>query len=89
MKGALVKRREFLALLGVAAIAGAGTAAAQGRSFKIGFLALGNPDPAPFIKGVREGLRDLGYIEGQNIAFESRSDATRKVFTSPTIIARR
>jgi ABC-type uncharacterized transport system substrate-binding protein len=71
--GALVKRREFLALLGVAAIAGPGTAAAQSRSFKIGFLALGNPDPAPFVKGVREGLRDLGYVEGQNVAFELRS----------------
>lgn len=68
-----MKRRRFLALLGVAAIVGPRTAAAQGRSFKIGFLVLGNPDPAPFIKGVREGLRDLGYVEGQNVAFELRS----------------
>jgi putative tryptophan/tyrosine transport system substrate-binding protein len=73
MKGSLLKRREFLALLSAAAVAGAKTAAAQGRSFKIGFLALGNPDPAPFVKGVREGLRELGYVEGQNVAFELRS----------------
>jgi putative ABC transport system substrate-binding protein len=68
-----VKRRKFLALLGVAAIGGSRTAAAQGRIFRIGFLALGNPDPAPFVKGVRDGLRDLGYIEGQNVSFEPRS----------------
>jgi putative ABC transport system substrate-binding protein len=48
-------------------------AMAQGRTFKIGFLALGNPDPAPFVKGVREGLRDLGYVDSQNVAFELRS----------------
>ena len=68
-----MKRRKFLALLGAAVIAGSRTAAAQGRTFKIGFLSLGNPDPAPFVKGVRDGLRDLGYIEGQNVAFELRS----------------
>ena len=68
-----MKRRKFLALLGVAAIGGSRTAAAQGRIFRIGFLALGNPDPAPFVKGVRDGLRDLGYIEGQNVSFEPRS----------------
>lgn len=71
--GALVRRREFLSLIGAAAIAGPRAAAAQGRSFKLGFLALGNPDPAPFIKGVKEGLHTLGYVEGQNIAFELRS----------------
>ena len=68
-----MKRRKFLMLLGVAAIAGTRSANAQGRSFKIGFLALGNPDPASFIKGVQEGLRALGYTAGQNVAFELRS----------------
>jgi putative ABC transport system substrate-binding protein len=68
-----VKRREFLSLLGASAAAWPRTAAAQGKTFKIGFLALGNPDPAPFVKGVGDGLRDLGYIEGQNVSFEPRS----------------
>jgi putative tryptophan/tyrosine transport system substrate-binding protein len=72
-KGAVLKRREFLALLGVAAMARPTIAAAQGKTYKIGFLALGNPDPASFIKGVREGLRTLGYFDGQNVAFELRS----------------
>ena len=73
MKGVFLKRREFLALLGTAAIVWPGTVAAQGKMFKIGFLALGNPDPAPFTKGVQEGLRTLGYVNGQNVAFELRS----------------
>jgi putative ABC transport system substrate-binding protein len=68
-----LKRREFLTLLCVLAIAGARSATAQDRTFKIGFLALGNPDPAPFIKGVKEGLHTLGYVDGQNVAFELRS----------------
>jgi putative ABC transport system substrate-binding protein len=68
-----LKRRQFLALFGIAATVWPGIAAAQGRSFKIGFLALGNPDPAPFVNGVRDGLRTLGYIDGQNVAFELRS----------------
>jgi len=68
-----VKRRKFLALLGVAAIGGSRAASAQGQSFKIGFLALGTPDPSPFVKGVCEGLHSLGYVEGRNVTFESRS----------------
>ena len=68
-----MKRREFLSLLGASAIAWPRAAAAQGKTFKIGFLALGNPDPAAYVKRVREGLRDVGYVEGQNISFELRS----------------
>jgi putative ABC transport system substrate-binding protein len=66
-----VKRREFIAVFGSAMIAG--PVAAQGRPAKIGMLVLGNPDPAPFLKEFKESLRELGYIEGQNIQFEIRS----------------
>jgi putative ABC transport system substrate-binding protein len=27
----------------------------------------------PYLEAFRQGLRELGYVEGQNIAFESRS----------------
>jgi putative ABC transport system substrate-binding protein len=40
---------------------------------RIGVLVAGNPNPEPFWRIFREGLRDLGYIEGQNILFEFRS----------------
>jgi putative ABC transport system substrate-binding protein len=49
-------------------------AMAQGtRLPRIGILVLGNPDPAPFLREFREGLRQLGYVEGQNLVFEFRS----------------
>jgi putative ABC transport system substrate-binding protein len=43
------------------------------RPARIGVLVLGNPDPGPFLKEFREGLRELGYVEGQNIQLELRS----------------
>jgi putative ABC transport system substrate-binding protein len=39
----------------------------------LAFLFLGNPEPGPFLKAFREGLRDLGYSEGRNIHLEIRS----------------
>jgi putative ABC transport system substrate-binding protein len=67
-----MKRREFLATLG-AAMAWPAAAAAQDKPARIGVLVLGNPDPEPFLKELREGLRQLGYIEGQNVQLEFRS----------------
>jgi putative ABC transport system substrate-binding protein len=67
-----VRRREFITLFG-AAMVWPGAAMAQGKMPRIGVLALGNPDPTLFLKGLKEGLRDLGYIEGQSIQFEFRS----------------
>ena len=67
-----VRRREFTALLGVAMI-WPGAAASQSRMPRIGVLALGNPDPQIFMKEFREGLRELGYVEGQSIQLELRS----------------
>jgi putative ABC transport system substrate-binding protein len=40
---------------------------------RIGFLVAGNPSPASArIDAFRQGLRDLGYIEGQNLIIEYR-----------------
>src|SRR5262249_15305262 len=39
----------------------------------IGALVIGNISPEEFWRELRQGLRDLGYIEGQNIRFEFRS----------------
>jgi putative tryptophan/tyrosine transport system substrate-binding protein len=65
-------RREFLVLMAGAGWPAAGLAQSA-KTPRIGILALGNPDPAPFLKEFREGLRQLGYVEGQNIAIEFRS----------------
>ena len=43
------------------------------RVARIGALYIGIADADSFKKELREGLRELGYVEGQNIAFEFRS----------------
>jgi putative tryptophan/tyrosine transport system substrate-binding protein len=64
-------RREFLGLLaGAAAACPLGVAAQQAvTSYRIGFLRNG-PPPQTFIDGLRQGLRELGYAENQNIRIE-------------------
>jgi putative ABC transport system substrate-binding protein len=46
---------------------------AQEQSRTIGILALGNPNPARFLKEFRAALAELGYVEGQNVKLEIRS----------------
>jgi putative tryptophan/tyrosine transport system substrate-binding protein len=67
---AKMKRREFVTFLGGAAAAWplAARAQQQGKIPRIGII-----DDAPMWNAFREGLRDLGYLEGQNIAFEYRT----------------
>jgi putative tryptophan/tyrosine transport system substrate-binding protein len=68
-----VKRREFITLLGGAAVAWPLAASAQSKVARIGALYIGLADAESFKKELQEGLRELGYMEGQNIAFEFRS----------------
>src|SRR5262245_65853523 len=69
-----IQRRKFLATL----LGGAAAWPLPGRVKKpkvptIGALVIGNISPEEFWREFRQGLRDLGYIEGQNIRFEFRS----------------
>ena len=69
-----MKRREFITLLGGAAATWPLAARAQqSKMARIGALYIGTADAESFKKELREGLRELGYVEGQNIAFEFRS----------------
>jgi putative tryptophan/tyrosine transport system substrate-binding protein len=71
-----VKRRAFITLLGGAAAARPLAARAQqaGKVWRIGWLS-GSSREA--VAGFRQGLRDFGYIEGQNLIIEYRSAAER------------
>jgi putative ABC transport system substrate-binding protein len=65
-----MRRREFVTLLGGTAATWPLAARAQ-RAPKM--PRIGIIDDAPIWDHFRQGLRDLGYIDGQNIAFEYRS----------------
>ena len=69
-----VARRKLLAtLLGGAIAWPLGARAQQPNVPTIGVLVIGNISPEQFWREFRQGLRDLGYVEGQNIRFEFRS----------------
>src|SRR5262245_4077033 len=68
-----LKRRDFISLLGGAAAAWPVTARAQQRAIPIiGWLRAGRPASADRLAAFRQGLNDLGYIEGRNVAVERR-----------------
>ncbi len=67
-----IERRDFIALLGSAAVAWPlGALGQQARVPTIGVLLVGNLEP--FWGQFREGLRDFGYVDGQTIKIEFRS----------------
>ena len=68
-----IGRRELLAALGGAMAWPLAARAQQPKVPTIGALVIGNISPEEFWREFRQGLRDLGYIEGQNIRFEFRS----------------
>src|SRR5690242_16774072 len=74
MDGGSWKRREFITLLGVAAAWPLAARAQQaGKLPIIGILGLASAAAAaPYVNAVRVGLRDLGYVEGQNLIVEYR-----------------
>jgi ABC-type uncharacterized transport system substrate-binding protein len=66
-------RRRFVTGLGLL-LASPVVAHAQpvGKLPRVGYLFYGSPGPSPEIEAFRQGLRELGYIEGHSIAVEYR-----------------
>ena len=71
----MIRRREFITLLGGAAAAWPLAARAQKpeKIARIGYLSAANPRSMPAFQAFEQRLRDLGYIEGRNIVIEYRN----------------
>jgi putative ABC transport system substrate-binding protein len=72
-----MRRREFIALVGAAALTSrfaAQRAAAQqpAKVPRLGILTPAENDATPIFDAFRKGLRDLGYVEGKTIILEFR-----------------
>jgi putative tryptophan/tyrosine transport system substrate-binding protein len=66
-------RRSFITLLGGAAAWPLAARAQQPKLARIGALYIGTADEEALKTNLREGLSELGYVAGENIAFEFRS----------------
>jgi putative tryptophan/tyrosine transport system substrate-binding protein len=69
-----MRRREFISLVGGAA---AWPIAARAQQSESKMPRIGIIDPAGMSDPFRQGLRDLGYIEGRNVTVEYRSAEAR------------
>src|SRR6516164_10054582 len=73
--GRSMRRREFISLFGSTVIARPLVARAQQSAMPvIGFLFSSSPDTNPDrLRGFQRGLKETGYIEGENVAIVNRS----------------
>jgi putative ABC transport system substrate-binding protein len=70
----MMDRRAFLGALGAGLLAAPRGAAAQSaKAPRVGLLGLGAAESSPLFEALRQGLRERGWVEGQNIAFEDRT----------------
>lgn len=70
----MIDRRSFLHGAGIVLLAMPMAAHSQpvGNGPRVGFLFYGAPGPSPELEAFRQGLREVGYIEGQNISIAYR-----------------
>lgn len=66
------RRTLIAASLGLLVAPGAAEAQPTPRVPRIGLLLRGAPGPSANVEAFRQGLRELSYVEGQNVIFEYR-----------------
>jgi putative tryptophan/tyrosine transport system substrate-binding protein len=83
-----LKRRKFITLLGSAAAAWPLAARAQQPAMPvIGYLNSATPEGfSGYLRGLRQGLKESGYVEGENLAIEYRW-AENQVERLPELVA--
>jgi putative ABC transport system substrate-binding protein len=68
-----VRRRDFIALIGgAAAFPRAARAQAADKVATIGFLSTGGPPNPGSLAAFRQGLSEMGFVDGRNLAIEIR-----------------
>src|SRR5215831_4832753 len=67
-------RRRFIAAIAGSLLAAPLTAGAQpaGKVYRLGYLTTSGTLNSPYAEAFRQGLHDLGWVEGQNIVIEFR-----------------
>src|SRR5262245_8638046 len=95
----LISRRTFTATVTSGLLAAPLVARAQhsGKIYRVGLVAAAPPVPeiagpepaAPTIRAFQQGLRALGYVEGQNLILERRSAEGKVERRSSTTFWRR
>jgi putative ABC transport system substrate-binding protein len=68
----MMRRRQFVSLIGTAAISYPTWAKAEQSTLTVGFLSGGSPGAIADLDGLRQGLAEGGYYEGRNLAIEYR-----------------
>ena len=90
----MIRRREFMTLLGGAAVAWPVAARAQQQRMPIiGFLSIASPEAwTDYVSALNKGLAQTGFIEGQNLAIEyrwARGDYSRLPALAKELVERR